>query len=308
VTVLDSDANLLRSVKVGDAPVAMAINPDTDRVYVANQESGTVSVIDGVADRIIATIPVGDLPYTISVNRATNKVYVSRTFSDLTVIIDGETNNAKSIKAGVGDAVAAETLDGNTYMISYEAPQVTILDADDQTSKLETSNHLWAMAANPVTKKVYAVSAGSATATIVQGASHTASALKAGEIPCAVAVDPSSGRVFVANYGSGTLTVIDGVTDSVIGTVKVGTHPQAIAVDSRNHKVYVVSTQEGTTTVLDGMNNSVLSTIKMGHASFAIAVNPKTHVAVALGLDGDLTVIDGTTFAVSAPSIPPNNP
>jgi uncharacterized protein len=308
VTVLDGEANLLRSVKVGDAPVAIAVNPDTDRVYVANQDSGTVSVIDGATDGTIATVPVGDLPYTISVNRASNKVYVSRTFSDLTVIIDEKTNSAKTMKAGVGDAVAVETLDGNTYMVSYEAPQVTILDADDQTSKIGTSNHLWAMAANPVTKRIYAVSTGSATATIINSASHTTSTLRTGEIPCAVAVDSGSGRVFVANYGSGTLTVIDGVSDSVVGTVNAGTHPQAITVDSSNHKVYVVSTQEGTTTVLDGMNNSVLRTVKMGHASFAIAVNPKTHAAVALGLDGDLTVIDGTTLAVSSPSIPPSKP
>jgi uncharacterized protein len=299
VTVLDSEAHFLRSVKVGDAPVAIAINADTNRVYVVNQDSGTVSVIDGTTDRTIATVPVGDLPYTISANRATNKIYVSRTFSDLSVIIDGKTNSAKSFKAGVGDAVAAESLDSDTYLISSEGPQVMIFDADDHVSKIETANHLWAMAANPATKKLYVVSAGSATATIINGSSRETNTVRTGEIPCAVAVDSSSERVFVANYGSGTVTVIDGSSDSVIATVNAGTHPQAITVDAGDHNVYVLSTQESTTTVLDGMNNSVLGTIRMDHASFAVAVNPKTHAAVALGLDGDLTVIDGTTLAAS---------
>lgn len=308
VTVLDREAHFLRSVEVGDAPVAIAINPDTNRVYVANQDSGTVSVIDGATDRNIATVPVGDLPYTISVNRARNKIYVSRTFSDLTVIIDGKTNSAKSLKAGVGDAVAVESLDSNTYLISYEGPQVMILDADDHVSKIETSNHLWAMAANPVTKKIYVVSAGNATATVINDSSHATSTLRTGEIPCAIAVDSNSERVFIANYGTGTVTVIDGLGASVVATVNAGTHPQAITVDASNHQVYVLSTQEGTTTVLDGMNNSVLGTIRMEHASFAIAVNPDTHKAVALGLDGDLTVIDGTTLAVSPLSIPQNKP
>ena len=94
------------------------------------------------------------------------------------------------------------------------------------------------------------------------------------------------------------------MSDAVLGTVKVDPYPQAIAVDSGNHKIYVASTHAGTTTVLDGTNNSVLSKVKTGRAPFAIAVNSKSHIAVAVGLDGYLTVIDGTTLAVSSPSIP----
>jgi len=309
VTVLDGDAHFLDSLKVGAGPEAIAINPDTNRVYVANQDSGTVSVIDGATDKIIATVPVGDLPYTMAVNPAMNKVYVSRTFSDITVIINGKTNSANSIKAGAGDAVDAVSLDSNTYLINYEAPQVTVFDSnDDHISKIETSNHLWAMAASPATNKVYVVSAGNTEAIVINGRSHATKTLTTGEIPCAIAVDSSSGRVFIANYASGTVTVLDGVNDSVVATVSTGAHPQAIAVDSSNHRVYVMSTQEGTTTVLDGTNNSVLGTVRAAHAPFAIAVNPKSHTAVELGLDGDLMVIDGITLAVSSPSIPQSNP
>jgi YVTN family beta-propeller protein len=299
VTVLDGDAHFITRVQVGAGPEAIAINPDTNRVYVANQDSGTVSVIDGATDRNIATVPVGDLPYTMAVNSATNKIYVSRTFSDVTVIIDGKTNRANSIKAGAGDAVAAVSLDSNTYLISYEAPQVTVFDGnDDHILKIATPDHLWAMAVNLATKKIYAASAGNTEVTVINASSRASKTLTTGEIPCAIAVDSSSGRVFIANYASGTVTEIDGVSDSVVASVSAGAHPQAIAVDSSNHRVYVVSTQEGTTTVLDGTNNTVLGTVRAGHAPFAIAVNPRSHKAVVLGLDGDLTVIDGITPAV----------
>ena len=305
VTVLDGDAHFLDSVKVGEGPETIAINPDTNRVYVANGGSGTVGVIDGAVDKTIAAVPVGDFPYTMAVNGATNKVYVSRTFSDVTVIIDGKTNNAKPVKAGVGDAVAAESLDSDTYLIGYEAPQVTVFSGnDDHISKIETSNHVWAMAASPATKKVYAVSAGNSVVTVINGRLHSTNTLRTGNIPCAIAVDSTSGRVFIANYASGDVTVIDGLNDSVVATVNVGRYPQSIAVDSSNHKVFVASTREGTTTVLDGTNNSILGTVRTGGAPFAIAVNPKTHKAVALGLDGDLTVIDGATLMVSSLSTP----
>ena len=303
ITVLDDDGHLLTNVPVGHQPVSVAVNADTNRLYVANEGSGTVTVIDGATDKPIANVPVGALPYTIAANRATNKVYVSRTFSDVTAIIDGKTNVANSVKVGAGDAVAAESLDSNTYLISYENPDVTVFDgANDRVSKIKASNHLWAIAANPQAKKIYTVSLGSADVTVIGDNSHPATFPGSGEFPCAFAVDSGSGKVFVANYGSNNVTVIDGVTDTVVATASVANSPQAIAVDSSSHKVYVLSTREDVVTVLDGKNDSVLGKVKTGKAPFAIAVNSKSHTAVALGLDGDLTVIDGTTMATSVRS------
>ena len=305
VTVLDGNGHLLTRTRVGKEPVSIAINPDTNRIYVTNSGSGSVTVIDGDTDKVVATVPVGDLPYTITVNRASNRIYVSRTFSDVTVVIDGKTNVPATVKAGVGDAVAAESLGYGTYMTSYEALNVIVFDtASGHSSKIEAPNHMWAMAASSATKKVYSVSVGNSNVTIIDGSSHAAKVVKMGAIPCAVAVDDSSGKAFVANFGSSDITVIDGISDSVIGTVKVASKPQAIAVDSTNHRVFVASMHESTVTIIDGTNDSVLGTVKTGKAPFAIAVNNRSHIAVALSLDGDLTLIDGTTLTTSSPSIP----
>ena len=305
VIVLDADGHFLERIRVGKDPESIAVNPDTNRIYVANSGSGKVSVIDGATDQALAAVPVGDLPYTIAANQQTNQVYISRTFGSDTVIVDGKTNIPTSVEAGAGDAVGAETLDENTYLINYESPQVTVFEgAKNHISKIGAANHLWAVAVNPATKKIYAASAGNRTVTVIDASSHTTRTVSVGEIPCAIAVDSSSGKVFVANYASDDITVLDGVSDTALGSIKVSAHPQAIAIDSNNHKVYVASTHAGTTTVLDGTDNSVLGTVKTGRAPFAIAVNPKSHIAVAVDLDGDLTVIDGTTLAVSTPSIP----
>jgi uncharacterized protein len=305
VIVLDSDGHFIERIRVGKEPESIAVNPDTDRVYVANQDSGTVSVIDGAINTELATVRVGDLPYTIAANRQTNKLYVSRTFANDTVIIDGTTNAVTSVQAGAGDAVGAESLGENTYFINYESPQVTVFDgAKNEISKIKASNHPWAAAVSLAKKKIYVANEGNENVTVIDATSHATRTLNVGKIPCAIAVDDSLGKVFVANYGSNDVTVLDGENDIVLATVKVNPYPQAMAIDPSNHKVYIASTHAGTTTVLDGANNSVLGTVKTGSSPFAIAVNPNTHRAVALGLDGVLTVIDGATLAVSSPSIP----
>jgi YVTN family beta-propeller protein len=62
-------------------------------VYVANQLSGTVDVIDGAKNEIVNTIAVGSTPRRIVVNPDTNTLYVSNQISNSLSVIDGKTNS-----------------------------------------------------------------------------------------------------------------------------------------------------------------------------------------------------------------------
>jgi len=68
---------------VGFGPVGIGVNPTTNKIYVFNIFSATVSVIDGSTDKVVNTISIpfgstepapGNEP--VSVTRATNKVYI----------------------------------------------------------------------------------------------------------------------------------------------------------------------------------------------------------------------------------------
>ena len=60
------------------APAVAAVNPVTNRIYVANNTANTVSVIDGASNSVIATLETGGgAPCAIGVNPATNRVYVA---------------------------------------------------------------------------------------------------------------------------------------------------------------------------------------------------------------------------------------
>src|SRR6266540_3965632 len=63
---------VIATIPVGDSPNAVAVNPVTNRIYVANEQpdgpTGTVSVIDGATNTVIATIPIGTFAGGIAVN------------------------------------------------------------------------------------------------------------------------------------------------------------------------------------------------------------------------------------------------
>ena len=82
----------------------------------ANNGSGSVSVIDGARDSVIATVDVGQLPYVLAVNATTNKIFVSHTFSDVITLIDGATNATSTIKAGSADSIVVDQKLDRAYL------------------------------------------------------------------------------------------------------------------------------------------------------------------------------------------------
>jgi YVTN family beta-propeller protein len=83
------------SIKLGNGAfnsTGIALNPVTNRVYVANVGSSNVTVIYATANSIITNIPVSPQPAAIAVNPVTNRIFVYTEVDDLVSVIDGATN------------------------------------------------------------------------------------------------------------------------------------------------------------------------------------------------------------------------
>ena len=77
----------MATIGAGGNPRAVAVNPAMNKVYVTNNGSGSVTVLDGVS--IVSTISSGANPVAVSVNPITNKAYVTNLNSaNVTVITE----------------------------------------------------------------------------------------------------------------------------------------------------------------------------------------------------------------------------
>src|ERR1017187_675754 len=152
------------TVPVGSHPLALAVNPQTNKIYVTNYGSNSVTVIDG-NDNSTATIALPYAPWALAVNAVTNKVYVSGG-TEVTVI-DGATNNTTSIP------LAAAATNGGLYGIAVNAvtnkvyvsggTEVTVIDgATNNTTSIPlaaaaTNGGLYGIAVNALTNTIYVV-------------------------------------------------------------------------------------------------------------------------------------------------------
>ncbi|MHB8303785.1 MAG: YVTN family beta-propeller repeat protein [Acidobacteriaceae bacterium] len=294
----------LGNVAAGANPSAIAVNPRTRQVYVANSAGNTVTVLDGPSHAVAATDRTGTNPVAIAVDPVSNQIFVANFGSNTVSAIDGTTNTVGSTMA-VGQAPYAIAINPATqqiYVANSSSNTVSIIDGKTLTvlATLEVGTNPVAITVNPVTNQVYVANKGSSTVTVIDGANrNVAATVSTGEDPVAITVNPVSDLVYVANVGDQSVTVMDGATQAVVATVSTGTSPSAIAVDPLLNQIYVANMNSGNLTIIDGATNAS-TTVGVGSGPQAIAVNPITNlIYVANILDASVTTIDGSTHRVT---------
>lgn len=302
--------SLLGTVPTGSTPIAVDINSATNKIYVANQNSNDVTVIDGTTNSTV-TVSVGSTPQAVAVDPAVNKIYVANRNGDTVTVIDGTTNSTLSV--GVGShprAVAANPVTNKIYVSNYNGNTVTIIDATtNSTSTVTVGRYPEALAINQVTNKIYVVNCGSGSVTVIDGTTNSTSTVGVGDYPQALAINPRTNMVYVANYASNNVTVIDGATNSST-TIDVGLGPSAVAVNSVANQIYVANRLGGSVTVIDGVTLSV-NTVAAGsnpsaveNTVYVLNSADNTVSVIGEGAPGALQFIPATPCRVADTRLP----
>src|SRR5689334_17292789 len=90
IFIASRPASAQTTIAAGNGPAAIAINTVTNKVYVANEFSDNVTIIDG-ATNATKTVAVCKRPQYIAVNARTNKVFVNCGTDSALTVIDGAT-------------------------------------------------------------------------------------------------------------------------------------------------------------------------------------------------------------------------
>ena len=121
-----------RSIPVGDGPIDIAINNNTNTLYVLNQNDNNITVLDGFTYSKITTIPVGTNPSGITFNKLTNKIYVANTGNNSVSVIDTVSNTViKTIVLPVASDPKGIVVNPNTNRIfvgNSNSYTITVID------------------------------------------------------------------------------------------------------------------------------------------------------------------------------------
>src|SRR5215467_3114681 len=129
--LFDEGSAQATTVPVGAMPCAVAVNEATEKVYVANHDDDTVTVVEAAkGGRLAATLGVGRRPQALAIDPKRNLVYVANNHSDSMTVIDGAQNRVReTIKTGKNPyALAANPASGQLYVAIDAEKALEVID------------------------------------------------------------------------------------------------------------------------------------------------------------------------------------
>jgi len=271
---------VIATIHVGRYPHGVAVDEETGRVYVANFNEGSISVIDGTTNEVVNTIQVGKGPRDVAVNSEINCLYVTNILAH----------------------------DVSAIGLGLYRPRFAVSVIDNQTSEtladVVVGTNPWLIEINERANRVYVANYASYDVSVIAGESNEVVAtIGMGRFrsPTSIAVNEETNRVYIANtfhlgplhLGVGRLLVVDGDTHQILSALRVGRQAH-VAVNERTSRVYVTSRESGTLTVIDGHTNEVIATLDVGPAPYGLAVNEKTNRIYVANRDGNsVSAVDG---------------
>ncbi len=296
VTVINGSTNATSTVSVGTYPVAVAVNPVTNNIYVANFASNNVTVING-GTNATTTVAAGAGPNAIAINSVTNKIYVVNEDGGSVTVIDGVTNSTTTVTVGLDpETIALNPVTNKIYVANDGGNTVTVIDgATNLTTAVTVGNGPNDLAVNPVTNQIYVENGLPFNTTVINGATNaTANVAAAGYN---IAVNSVTNQIYTVSDNNNDVDVINGATNAVTKTGAVGNSPEGIAVDPVTNQIYVANYASNNVTVVNGSTNAI-TTVPVGGDPEAIAVNLATNnVYVANQSSNNVTVIKGAPLA-----------
>jgi YVTN family beta-propeller protein len=308
------------------------------KIYVANQGSNTVTVIDdqrvsamaasqadgtpaadeaAVAQQnfaVVTTIPVGLNPIAVGTSADGSLAYVANLNSNTLSVIDTDIDAVvATVNAGPTPRDVEVTPDGRYILVVNQSlNQVTVLDASNYSivGTIAVGNFPCAIAVAPDGSAAYVTNRLSNDVSIIDLTTFAVTTVAVGTFACDVMVSPDSQWAIVTNRLSGSVTIIDAASKTAVATVATGTNPQGVVFSPDGAKAYI--TNAATTSVIDMGSLTVVATIT-SIASGTCAVGATMdmnyghngHVYVASNTQaGRVTVIDiGTNSVIGVFSV-----
>ena len=254
---------------VGTGPVAVAANPNTKTMYVANDLDNTVSVVDTTVcnednltgcNQTWPTINVGNTPRFIGINKVTNTIYVSNLNDNTLSVINGAACNGK---------MTTGCMPQSTTTVGGQPQQVLVDEA---------------------TNTIYIVNQSDGTVSVVNGVhcngadvsdcSQSWPTVTVGASPQALGFNPNNRTIYVTNTDDNTVSVINAVhcnrTDTTgcvpAATIPVGAGPRSVGIVLDKNTVFVGNRDDLTVSVIDGSTCNGTNTMGCGQTPPAALV------------------------------------
>lgn len=307
---------------------AAASSAPSHRVFVTNEMSGDMTVIDGDTHRVITTVPLGKRPRGIQLSPDGKLLFVALSGSP----VAGPGVDASSLPPadpsadgiGVVDIAHLKLLriirgvsDPEQLVVSRDGTHLYIASEDTGTAvvvEVRTGNTVATLPVggepegvgiSPDGRFVYMTSEEDHQVSVIDTASNKViKQFKVGQRPRQASFSPDGKRAYVTGETDGTVAVVDTHDHTVIKTVQLTgklVRPMEVNVSPDGRWVYVTTGRGRTLVALDTRTYEPVRTVTVGERPWGLAISPDgKSLYTANGPSNDVSVVDAASFKVVA--------
>ena len=259
------------------------------KVYVADEEANTVSVIDTSSFKLIRSIPVGQGPHNVQVAPDGKLVWV--------------TNNGEPGKAA--DKMPQEGTPKSEHGATGGGGEVWAIDAgsDAVVAKVPVGMHPAHVVVSADGRTAYVANGGANTVSVVDiAARRVVETIPVGATPHGMRLRPDGKQAWVANLKGGTVSVIDTQTRKEIAQIAVGKGPAQVGFTPDGRLGFVSLSEENGVAVIDPTSRKVLRKVSVGTVPIQVYATPDSRLLLVANQGtrekpgSTVSIIDVKTF------------
>jgi YVTN family beta-propeller protein len=324
----------LAVILLGASGAVHAQSGEHFQLYVSNERSADVTVIDAGTLSAVTTIPVGKRPRGIHASPDGKRVYVALSGTPIAVpkidasgntVLEHKNEDTAAAEAdraadGIGIIdVAQQKLvkklpvgtDPEEFALSRSGQQLYISNEDAKSASVVSlksgriehvvpiAQEPEGVATSPDGRSFYVTcEAGGDVFVVDTRSDRVIGNFKVPPRPRSVAFLPGEPIAFIPSESTGQLNVIDTVLYKVVRTVTLpeGSRPMSVKVSPDGRRVYVSNGRGATVSVLDSHSYELLATIAVGPRAWGMVLSPDgKYLYTANGPSNDISVVDLTT-------------
>jgi YVTN family beta-propeller protein len=311
------NAKFILCVLLAGTIVVRAQSPDYF-VYVSNERSGDISVIDGATDAVVATFKAGKRPRGIHAAPDGKRVFV--TVSGSPRMAPGlDENRAPADKTadglGVIDPVEHRLIDRwhvgsdpEQFAISKDGRFAFIANEDDASAlivdlgsgqsrgNVKVSEEPEGVGVNPQNGEVYVTCEEKGEVFAIDpDQQRVVAKIETGGRPRSIAFLPDGSRAYVACENGGYIAVLDTASHKLLSKIQLptGSLPMGTVISKDGKELYLSTGRGNSVAVIDTAKNAPVTTISVGNRAWGIALDPSgSKLYTANGASNDVSVVD----------------
>lgn len=234
-----------------------------DKVYVANEEADTVSVLDTASFKVVANVRVGKMPHNVQVSPDGKLVWV--------------TNNGEPEAAS---APAHQGMGKGEHSAMAKTGAVWTIDtsSDAVIAKVPVGLHPAHVVLTPDGRFAYVTNGGENTVSVVDAlAQRVVATIPVGKFPHGIRFSPDGKQAYVANLKGGTVSVIDTASQKEIAQIPVGKGPAQVGFTPDARLAFVSLSEESAVVIIDPATRKVIRKVSVGAVPIQLFATPDSR-------------------------------